>query len=95
MIVLGHYNVHTSQLYGVWVPPAEESGVPSSYYPDRPDKEADAFRLVVETKGPDPTWEDWFDQLGNSHPYGTYLMSFEVAPGTDPETLFADLLARV
>jgi hypothetical protein len=95
MIVLGHYNAHTGQLYGVWVPPAEESGTPTSYYPDRPDKEAEAHILVVETKGPDPTWADWFDQLGAGHQYGVYLPSFEVPEGTDLETLFKDLLTRV
>jgi len=84
----------TGQLYGVWIPPAEESGTPSSYYPDRPDKEAGAYGMVVETKGTDPTWEDWFDQLGDGYPYGVYLVSFEVAAGSDPKTLFSELLAR-
>jgi len=94
MIVLGHYDVMTGQLYGVWMPPADESGKPTSYYPDRPDKEADAYHTVVEVKGPDPTWEDWFDQLGDGYPYGNYLVSFEVDPSTDPESLFTELLTR-
>lgn len=94
MIALGHYDSATGELFGVWKPPAEESGSPESYYPDRPDKEADAAQTVVDNKGSDPTWEDWFDQLGEGLPYGLYFESFEVDPAMSTEDLYAALLAR-
>lgn len=78
MIALAHYEENTGQLLGVWLPPRGVENEPQGYYLD--DDLRRAIEPTVKAKGTKPTWDDWFDQLGEGLPYGGLLVAYEVSP---------------
>lgn len=91
MIALAHYDPNTGQLLGVWLPPENENGDPVSCYLDQANaKEAES---TVLAKGSTPTWDDWFDQLGEGLPYGGLLVAYEVSPDTTAAPLLEMLIS--
>lgn len=78
MIALAHYDEETGQLYGIWLPPREGEIEPQGYYQDNAVKRA--MEQTIKAKGTEPTWNDWFDQLGDGLPYGGLLVAYEVSP---------------
>jgi hypothetical protein len=86
VIALAHYDENTGQLLGVWLPPEKEDGVPVSFYLD--EANANQAKSTVLAKGSTPTWDDWFDQLGDGLPYGGLLVSLDVPSGLGLAELF-------
>jgi hypothetical protein len=76
MMALAHYDPNTGQLLGVWLPPVNDDGVPLSCYLD--EGNATNAKSTVFAKGSVPTWDDWFDQLGDGLPYGALFVSLRV-----------------
>lgn len=87
MIALGHFDPNTGELLGVWMPPKDEKGKPTPYYPNAGAAE-ELAQESVDNKGTDPTWEDWFDQLSESLPYDINFVEAHVDPDITPEALF-------
>lgn len=87
MVALGHFDPYTGVLKGTWIPPIEGSELPQSFYPTDQAAREVAYSIILD-KGPDPSWDDWFDQLGQHLPYTVHFVSIDVAPTATPESIF-------
>ena len=92
MMALAHYDPNTGQFLGVWVPPRGDENQPHGHYVNLDHKRA--MEQTVNAKGTEPTWEDWFDQLGDGLPYGGLLVSVDVRPDLGLAELFGMLVTR-
>ena len=81
MFVALHIDVNNwSRVLGIWVAPEGREGFPESFYPAPGDGYEHGLNKM-KSKGPNPTWRDWFCQLEDRSSYASYWSAMGVQDG--------------